>query len=187
MRKFLSAPMELHLQIWGGIYPHNQMQLQLIPLPPSAVSNHHPSTRVHQRPRVVIKTRPTFTPTPSSILVHCYHFFPFSPAILFLAAFSLGGMVICYFTTPWRRLVSWCLVRLRVTLLRPFSQLPERYPAAWSCWLLCSGPIDCDIIDLGHIHDSWRIPRRTLLSGNQTTLPKILQLTTHPPLWYCLI
>lgn len=120
MRKFLSAPMELHLQRWGGIYPHNQMQLPLIPLPLSAVNNHHPSTRAHQHRRVVIKTRPTFTPTPSSILVHCYlHFFPFSPAIfIFLAAFSLGGMVICYFTTPWRRLVSWCLVRLRVTLLR---------------------------------------------------------------------
>lgn len=93
--------MELHLQIWGGIYPHNQMQLQLIPLPPSAVSNHHPSTRVHQRPRVVIKTRPTFTPTPSSILVHCYpissHFLPlFSYFFCNIFTWRNGYMLFCY-------------------------------------------------------------------------------------------
>ena len=76
--------MERHLQRWGGIYHRNQMQLPLIPLPLSAVNNHHPSTRAHQHRRVVIKTRRSFTPTPSSILVHCYlHFFPFSPAIFY--------------------------------------------------------------------------------------------------------
>jgi hypothetical protein len=94
--------MELHLQRWGGIYPHNQMQLQLIPLPLSAVNNHHPSTQAHQHQRVVIKLRPTFTPTLHPFLYTVIsHFFPIFPAIfIFLAAFSLGGMVICYITTP---------------------------------------------------------------------------------------
>ena len=133
MRKFLLAPMELHLQRWGGIYHHNQMQLPLIPLPLSAVNNHHPSTRAHQHRRVVIKTRPTFTPTPSSILVHCFlHFFPFSPPIfIFCNIFTWrNGYMLFYYTLT--EVVSWCLVRLRVTLLRPSSQLPalERYPAA---------------------------------------------------------
>jgi hypothetical protein len=63
MRRFLSVPMELRLQRWAGIYPHNQMHLQFIPSPLSAANNRHPSTPAHQHQRVVIKTRPTSIPT----------------------------------------------------------------------------------------------------------------------------
>jgi len=82
MRKFLSAPMELHLHRWAGIYPHNQMHLQSIPLPLSAVNNHHPNIPAHQHRRAVIKTRPIFILTPSSILVHT--FIPISSHFLLL-------------------------------------------------------------------------------------------------------
>ena len=93
--------MALHHQRWGGIYHHNQMQLPLIPLPLSAVNNRHPSIRAHQRRRVVIKMRPTFTPTPSSILVHCYlHFFLFSPLYhIFGSIFTWrNGYMLFYYT-----------------------------------------------------------------------------------------
>lgn len=154
MRKFLSAPMEPHLQRWGGIYPHNQMQLQLIPLPLSAANNHHPSTRAHQHQRVAIKTRPTFTPTSSSILVHCYlHFFPFSHIFCSIFTRRNGYVILLHLDGGWGA-GAWLGCAWRCFALSPNSLLFERYPAVWGCWLLCSGPIDCDIIDLGHIHDS---------------------------------
>lgn len=150
--------MALHHQRWGGIYHHNQMQLPLIPLPLYAVNNHHPSIQVHQPRRVVIKTRRTFTSTPSSILVHCYlHFFPFSPAIsYFWQHFHLKEWLYVILLHPDERLVSWCLVRQRVTL-SPF--LPticsltgtQRLEVVGYCVV---DPSTATFIVLGHIHVS---------------------------------
>ena len=123
MRKFLSAPMELHLQRWAGIYPHNRMHLQSIPLPLSAVNNHPPSIPAHRHRRLVIKTRPIFILTPSFILVYTFipissHFLP-----LFLQHFHLEEWlyIVCYSLTEVGEL-ALCYAVCNVT--SPFLPTP---------------------------------------------------------------